>query len=108
MLVLVNKYLLRKGFNGIELWPFIILRKKEMKKDLRILNHERIHLQQQAELLVLFFYFWYLIEFLVRWVHYKNRYQAYRNISFEREAYTNEKDLNYLKKRSFYSFMKFI
>tara|TARA_R100000935_G_scaffold38680_1_gene60017 strand:+ start:128891 stop:129217 length:327 start_codon:yes stop_codon:yes gene_type:complete len=108
MLVLVNKYLLRKGFNGIALWPFIILRKKEMKKDLRILNHERIHLQQQAELLVLFFYFWYLIEFLVRWVHYKNRYQAYRNISFEREAYTNEKDLNYLKKRSFYSFMKFI
>jgi len=108
MLVLVNKYLLRKGFNGIALWPFIILRKKEMKKDLRILNHERIHLQQQAELLVLFFYFWYLIEFLVRWVHYKNRDQAYRNISFEREAYTNEKDLNYLKKRSFYSFMKFI
>lgn len=34
-------------------------------------------------------------------LQYKNHYQAYRNISFEREAFTNKKDLDYLKKRSF-------
>lgn len=28
---------------------------------------------------------------------------AYRNISFEREAYANEHDLNYIPKRSKYS-----
>lgn len=108
MLVLVNKYLLRKGFNGIALWPFVILRKKELKEDVQMLNHERIHLRQQAELLVLFFYLWYFIEFLVRWFQFKNRYHAYRNICFEREAYANEKDLNYCKKRSFWSFTQYL
>jgi hypothetical protein len=33
---------------------------------------------------------------------------AYRNISFEREAYANEKDLDYLKRRSFFGFLKSI
>jgi len=108
MIVLVNRFLLRKGFNGIALWPFVILRKKELREDVRMLNHERIHLRQQAELLVVFFYVWYIVEFLIRWFQYKNRHAAYRNISFEREAYAHEKDLNYLKKRSLWGFLIFV
>jgi len=108
MIVIVNRFLLRKGFNGIALWPFVVLRKKELKEDMCMLNHERIHLRQQAELLVLFFYLWYGIEFLLRWFQYKNRYAAYRNISFEREAYTKEKDLNYCEKRSFWMFTHYL
>ncbi|MAZ72150.1 MAG: hypothetical protein CMC70_03290 [Flavobacteriaceae bacterium] len=107
MIVLVNRWLLRRGFNGIALWPFVILRKKELKEDARFLNHERIHLKQQAELLILFFYLCYGIEFLIRWFQYKNRKLAYRNISFEREAYANEKDLYYLKKRPFWEFLNY-
>lgn len=72
------------------------------------MNHERIHLRQQAELLVLPFFIWYGFEFLFRWAHCKNRQQAYRNISFEREAYTNEKDLDYLKKRPFLKHLNYI
>ena len=34
--------------------------------------------------------------------------EAYHAISFEREAYKNEKDLDYLKKRSFWSFLRYI
>lgn len=108
MILIVNRFLLRKGFNGITLWPFVVLRKKELKTDARFLHHERIHLRQQAELLVLFFYVWYGVEFLVRWFQYKNRHLAYRNISFEREAYANEKDLAYIKKRPFWSFLSFL
>ncbi|QIE60272.1 hypothetical protein G5B37_12080 [Rasiella rasia] len=108
MIVVVNRFLLRKGFNGITLWPFVVLRKREMMNDCRLLNHERIHLRQQAELLVVFFYIWYGAEFLLRWFQYKNRYEAYRNISFEREAYTNEKDLHYCKQRSFWGFLEFV
>lgn len=108
MILIVNRFLLRKGFNGITLWPFVVLRKKELKADARFLQHERIHLWQQAELLVLFFYVWYVIEFLVRWFQYKNRHTAYRNISFEREAYANEKDLDYLKSRSFWRFLRYV
>jgi len=108
MIVLVNSLLLRKGFNGITLWPFILVRSKDLKEDPIFINHEKIHLRQQLELLIVFFYIWYGLEFLVRLLQYKNRYQAYRNISFEREAYKNEKDLDYLKRRSFWEVFKFV
>ena len=90
------------------LWPFIILQNKSFLSDTVFINHEKIHLRQQAEMLIVFFYVWYVFEFLLRWIQFKNRYQAYKNISFEREAYTNEKDLDYLKKRSFWGFTKYL
>jgi len=105
MIILVNRFLLRKKFLGVALWPFVILKYKELKKDEVFLNHERIHLRQQLELLIIPFYIWYSTEFLVRLIQYKKRNIAYRKISFEREAYANEKDLNYLQKRSFFKFI---
>jgi len=104
----VNRFLLRKNFMGITLWPFVILKNKQLKENNVFLNHERIHLRQQGELLVLLFYVWYVTEFVVRLFQYQNRHHAYRNISFEREAYTNEKDLQYLNRRSFWSFLQYI
>jgi cell division protein FtsB len=108
MIILVNRFLLRKNFLGLTLWPFVILKYKELRSDEVFLNHERIHLRQQLEMLILPFYIWYLIEFIVRLIQYKNGKLAYRNISFEREAYTNEKDLQYLNRRSFWKFLTFI
>ncbi len=107
MIVLVNSLLLRKRFNGMSLWPFILVRTPELKKDQVFINHEKIHARQQIELLIIPFYFWYGIEFLIRLIQYKNRDEAYRDISFEREAYTNEKDLDYLKRSSFWEVMKY-
>jgi cytochrome bd-type quinol oxidase subunit 2 len=107
MIVLVNPYLLRKNFLGISLWPFIILKKTELKLDNVFINHEKIHLRQQIEMLVIPFYIWYVMEYLFRMFQYKNRREAYRNISFEREAYANEKDLDYLKKRPFWRFLNY-
>ena len=97
--------MLLKKYSAITLWPFIIMNKKR-KDDLIILNHERIHLRQQIELLVIPFYIWYGIEFIIRFFQYKSWDQAYRNISFEREAYGNETDLEYLKNRNFWGFWK--
>jgi len=108
MIVLIFKYLLPKGYRGISLFPFIIFSERKAKENLTLLNHEKIHIRQQLELLVLPFYIWYGVEFLVRYFQYKNWNLAYKNISFEREAYANEKDLNYLKKRSFWKFYKFL
>ncbi|MCW8981905.1 MAG: hypothetical protein OQJ83_11015 [Altibacter sp.] len=108
MIVVVNRFLLRKSFSGITLWPFIILKHSGLRKDLVFLNHERIHFRQQTELLVLPFYVWYMLEYVIRLLQYKDRYKAYKNISFEREAYTHEKDLDYLKKRSFWRFIYFL
>ena len=106
MIVLVFKYLLPKGYRGLTLFPFIFLLRKEDKQNVVLINHEKIHIRQQLELLVVPFFIWYGFEFLIRLMQFKNWSRAYRNISFEREAYENEKDLDYLKKRSFWSFLK--
>src|SRR5690606_38966403 len=97
MIVIVSKYLIREGYTAMALFPFIILRKKEYKENAVLLNHEKIHLRQQAELLILPFYLWYLIEFIIRLAYYRNHKEAYRSISFEREAYNNETNPNYLR-----------
>ncbi len=90
------------------LWPFVVVKHQSLKEDAVFLNHEQIHLRQQAELLIVFFYLWYGLEFLFRLIQYKNRNKAYRNISFEREAYQNETNFNYLKKRKCYGFLNFL
>ncbi|RAK20116.1 hypothetical protein B0I03_1085 [Flavobacterium aquaticum] len=108
MIVLVFKYLIPKGFRGFTFFPFVFLSDKKDKSNSVLLNHERIHIRQQLELLIVFFFIWYGIEFLVRLVQYKDRRAAYYNISFEREAYSKEKDLYYLKQRSFWSFLKYL
>tara|TARA_R100001369_G_scaffold22674_1_gene41259 strand:+ start:13458 stop:13784 length:327 start_codon:yes stop_codon:yes gene_type:complete len=108
MIVVVNKFLLAKGFKGISLWPFVIVKDESCKNDVILINHEKIHLQQQAELLVLVFYLWYGIEFLVRWFQLNNRKLAYCNISFEKEAYENELDIEYIKSRPRWNFMKYL
>lgn len=73
-----------------------------------VINHERIHTAQQRELLFVPFYILYIIEWLLRLVQYRNRQEAYMNISFEREAYTHGHDLSYLPKRKFYAWVKYI
>ncbi|WP_445721993.1 hypothetical protein [Flavobacterium sp.] len=108
MILFVSKYLIPKQFRGITFYPFIILSKEEDKRNKTLIYHEKIHIKQQAEMLVVLFFIWYVIEFLFRFLYCKNWMLAYRNISFEREAYENQKDLNYLKKRSFWSFLKYI
>lgn len=107
MIFIVFKYLTPKGFRGITLFPFVFLSDKKDKENLVFRNHEKIHIRQQLEMLVLPFFIWYGIEFLIRWMQFKNRRVAYYHISFEREAYENEKDLNYLLKRSFWGFVKY-
>ena len=81
---------------AIVLFPFVLLRYPEDRYDQRLLNHEKIHVRQQIELLVIPFYIWYLAEYgWHRWRG-KNRVEAYLAISFEREAYGNEDDFEYL------------
>jgi len=108
MIYIASKYLVPKGYIGITLYPFIIVRDKQLLQHPLLLNHERIHLRQQAELLILPFYIWYMAEYLIRLVMYKNKKQAYRNISFEREAYANEGNARYLKHRPVWGFLKFV
>lgn len=92
---------------GMALFPFILVKRPEIKQHTLILNHEYIHLRQQLELLVLPFYVLYLGNYLINLVRYKNHRQAYLNIVFEREAYHKDADLAYLAKRKFWSWVLF-
>lgn len=86
-----------KNIQAITVWPFIIVPSRT-KMNKVLLNHERIHLRQQLELLIIPSFVWYFVESLFR---------NYSSISFEREAFTNEKDLDYLKTRKWFAFMKY-
>jgi len=107
MFLIVSKYLIPKGYRGMTVFPFVILRERKDAVLPVLMNHERIHIRQQLELLIVPFFVWYLMEYLFRLAQYRNRFQAYRNISFEREAYANESDPNYLKHRKIFAFLKF-
>jgi len=108
VIIIVSRILLRNKFSGMALWPFIILKDRKLRDQSVFLNHERIHLRQQAEFLLVLFYLWYGTEYLFRLIQYKNKNKAYRNISFEREAYANEKDLQYLNRRPFWRFLHYM
>jgi len=96
----------RLNAEGMALFPFILVRQPQPGPVL--LNHERIHLRQQAELGILPFYVWYGIEYIIRRIQGKTHYLAYRSISFEREAFANETNLNYLKVRRIWSFRRYL
>ncbi|MDI1316569.1 hypothetical protein [Flavobacterium sp.] len=108
MFVIVSRYLIPKGFRGITLFPFIVVSEPDLKQNRILINHERIHIRQQLEMLILPFFIWYGVEFLARFIICKNKDKAYHSISFEREAYENEKDLNYLKQRSYWKFLNYL
>ncbi|MDE6310836.1 MAG: hypothetical protein K2L96_03360 [Muribaculaceae bacterium] len=76
--------------------------------DKYVINHERIHTAQERELLFIPFYVIYLLELCVRRLQYPGWKEAYYNISFEREAYKNGRDLTYLKNRKHYAWVKYI
>jgi hypothetical protein len=108
MLLIVSKYLIPNGYRGMAVFPFVILRDREDAENAVLINHEKIHLRQQSELLVLPFFVWYLADYMVKRIRYRDKNKAYRNIVFEREAYANEKDLGYLKSRLFWKFLKYL
>ena len=107
-MIVIFRHLFYRNYVGLSLWPFIILREAKLREDTALINHERIHLRQQAELLVVFFYILYIGEWLIRFLLYLNPYRAYQNISFEREAYRFEKDMDYLQNRKPYAFLDFL
>jgi len=107
-MILVSKHFFYKNYVGLTLWPFIILKNHTLKKDAILIHHERIHLKQQQELLLLPFYILYLTEWIMRCIIYFDSYRAYQNISFEREAYANEKNLNYASERKPFAFIKYL
>lgn len=112
-----------KGILGMALFPFIIVREdvaegKDFNRRLFIfkgetgkrvlLNHERIHLTQQAETLLAGFVLVYVLNWIVNLIRFRDFNKAYRNICFEREAKEHAADMDYLYTRKYYSWLKYL
>ena len=102
---LTNKKYLFSSMRGIVIYPFCFHATEfsEVKK-----NHELIHERQILELFIGLFYILYFLEFIIKLIYYRNKVDAYFSISFEREAYRNAYNLDYLKTRKRFSFLKYI
>ena len=94
-------------FIGITLFPFVFAAKSQ-KNNTIFINHESIHIRQQLETLVIFFYLIYGISFIINLIKFKNWMAAYSMICFEREAYAKQGTIGYLKTRKFWSFVKYM
>lgn len=77
---------------------FGIILTADMLNDVDI-NHEMIHTAQMKEMLYIFFYIWYGIEWIVLFIKYHDWTKAYFNVHFEKEAYKHQGELDYLKHR---------
>lgn len=131
MIKIVSNIIPFKGFLAMCIWPFLFIRKENAAHfSWRDENHENIHAYQQVEMLVVgcilsiimalfgceywsmigvfLFYWWYLIEWLVKCFIYGNTTTAYKNVSFEREAYDNQESMTYLNTRDFFEWLKYI
>lgn len=104
MKIVRSRWLPPRGYSGINLFGVLFVHPGQYVSPV-MLNHERIHTAQMLELAILPFYVLYLLEWLIRLLM---RGRAYRNISFEREAYRHERDFDYLKTRRHYAWLSFI
>lgn len=99
------KGILFKNVIGVTLCPFGIFVKDINKVSHKTINHENIHWQQQLEMLIVFFYILYFVEWVIKMCFMKD---AYMNLSFEREAYNNDINFDYLATRKPYAWIKYI
>ena len=100
MKVIYNRFIPFGSFHGLNLFGTIFVQRRWGKMDPHELNHETIHTLQQWEMTYVGFYLWYCVEYLVRLVQYRFKTEkAYYNISFEREAYANERNQHYVSQR---------
>lgn len=105
MKIIYNNIIPFKGFKAINVCGILFVR-KDVGGITRIdYNHERIHTKQMQETLYIFFYLWYIVEWFIRLFRKGN---AYRNISFEREARYNQGKLRYCEKRKRFAWFSYI
>lgn len=120
MIIVHNKILPFGSYVAMTIGPFIFTKRKNLNEV--TVNHESIHWAQEKETLIIGFYLLYVLMFLCKFVRclfdsingkiygytWRNSIwkRAYRSILFEREAYDNEKDEEYIKNRRHYAWLK--
>lgn len=104
MKVIYNKIIPFKQFKCINICSFLFIRQGCFMSE-KDYNHEAIHTAQMKEMLYVFFYIWYFVEWIIRLFGKGN---AYRNLGFEKEAYSNDDNLSYLDIRPRFAWWKYV
>ena len=107
MIQIHNDFIPFRGYKAMTLLCFIFVRNGFELSDEDI-RHESIHWEQQKEMFILPFFLWYLIEFIVNLFKFNDWSKAYRNISFESEAYDFEKEKDYLALRKRFAWFNYL
>lgn len=105
MVIVRNRIIPFKGYKAMALYPCIFVHKGARMSE-EDFNHEYIHLRQQRELWFVGFYLWYGLEWAIKSLRY--RHNAYRDISFEREAYLYDNMPTYLEHRRKFAWMAMV
>ena len=108
MKVISSTFLPFKGFTAINLFGIIVVRKECFPISRRTINHEIIHSHQIKELFIVGFYVWYLTEWFLRLIYYRNLKKAYKTICFEKEAFSNDANFEYLRSRKQFAFISYL
>jgi hypothetical protein len=100
MKIIYNNLIPFRGFSAMMLFGVIFARKSAKPLSLITINHEAIHDAQAHECGgYIFFYILYIRQ----WMKF-----GYRNCPFEQEAYNNEHNLYYLRRRNSFEWKKYL
>lgn len=97
----VKIYTQKRIFNyytGLSFFIFIWI-SRVTKDEVKLVRHEKIHFLQQIEMLFVFHWLLYGLFYLITISKGYGHFLAYRYNPFEIEAYNNEHDVDYLRKR---------
>lgn len=114
MKIIYNSIIPFQGYICMNIFGVLFVRKEHKHRmNKTTINHESIHSEQYKDLLYILFLPLYILEWIIKIpisLFYKNNINnfAYRSISFEQEAYYNEKDYKYLTNRKRYNWIKYI
>jgi hypothetical protein len=90
--------------DGSEFIPCVIILRRGCPES--IVRHETVHYEQMLECLFVFWYLIYLFNYLINLIRYRDHKIAYKYILFEREAYNNQNNANYIGIRKRYNWLR--
>lgn len=96
-----------RGFKAVNVFGVLFVRQEAVMTD-EDYRHEAIHTAQMKELCYVFFYVWYLTEWLIRLCVTRSPKKAYTQISFEREASLNSGFEDYLADREILAWFDYL
>lgn len=110
MRIIYSNHIPFRGYKAMNLFGMLIVRNDmRYKMNFKDYNHEDIHTAQYKELGFILFLPWYLSELFYNLFVYRfNFHKAYKNVSFEKEAYHYQYDTEYLESRKPFAWYGFI